>query len=68
MNQTNTIHSVDAGLIYAILKLSFSKQYKLLRFKPLCQECQNHFHWGPYQHYGCPQRASCNWINHNHLR
>jgi len=29
MNQTNTIHSVDTGLIYAVLKLSFSKQYKI---------------------------------------
>jgi len=29
MNQTDTIHSVDTGLIYAVLKLSFSKQYKI---------------------------------------
>jgi len=26
MNQTSTILSVDTGLIYAVLKLSFSKQ------------------------------------------
>jgi len=29
MNQTSTIHSVDTGLIYAVLKLPFSKQYKM---------------------------------------
>jgi len=29
MKQTSTIHSVDTGLIYAVLKLSFSKQYKI---------------------------------------
>jgi len=28
MNQTSTIHSVDTRLIYAVLKLSFPKQYK----------------------------------------
>jgi len=27
--QTTTIHSVDTELIYAVLKLSFSKQYKI---------------------------------------
>ena len=21
--------------------------------------CQTHFYWGPYQHYGCPETASC---------
>jgi len=21
--------------------------------------CQTHLHWGPYQHYGCPERTSC---------
>jgi len=26
MNQTSTIHSADTGLIYAVLKWSFSKQ------------------------------------------
>jgi len=26
----------------------------------LVQGCQTHFHWWPHQHYGCPQRASCN--------
>jgi len=29
MKQTSTIHSVDTELIYAALKLSFSKQYKI---------------------------------------
>jgi len=29
LNQTSTIHSVDTGLIYKILKLSFSKHYKI---------------------------------------
>jgi len=29
IEQTNTIHSVDTELIYAVLKLSFSKQYKI---------------------------------------
>jgi len=29
MNQTSTIHSVDTGRVYAVLKLSFSKQYKI---------------------------------------
>jgi len=29
MNQTSTINSVDTGLIYAVLKLAFSKQYKI---------------------------------------
>jgi len=28
MKQTSTIHSVDTELIYAGLKLSFSKKYK----------------------------------------
>jgi len=34
MNQTSTIHSVDTGFIYAVFKLSFSKQYKIFRFIP----------------------------------
>jgi len=29
LNQTSTIHSVDTGLIHAVLKMSFSKQYKI---------------------------------------
>jgi len=33
----------------------------------LQEGCQTHFHWGPYQHYGCPQTASCNRNNHNNL-
>ena len=36
VNQTSTIHSVDTGLIYAVVKLSFSKQYKIQCFNPLC--------------------------------
>jgi len=36
MNQTSTIPSVDIGLIYAILKVLFSKQYKIQCFNPLC--------------------------------
>jgi len=28
--QTSTIYSVDIELIYAVLKLSFSKQYKVV--------------------------------------
>ena len=35
MEQTSAIHSVDTGLIYAVLKLSFSKQYKIWGFNPL---------------------------------
>jgi len=37
MDQTSTIHSVDTGYIHAIFKLSFSKQYKIQHFNPLCQ-------------------------------
>ena len=29
MDQTSTIHSMDTGFIYAVFKLSFSKQYKI---------------------------------------
>jgi len=29
MKETSTIHSVDTELIYAVSKLSFSKQYKI---------------------------------------
>ena len=37
MNETSTIHSVASGLIYAILTLSFSMQYKIKCFNPyLC--------------------------------
>jgi len=32
MKQTSTIHSVDTKLIYAVLKLSFYKQYKIWCF------------------------------------
>ena len=27
---------------------------------PVGQGGQTHFHPGPHQHYGCPQRAGCN--------
>jgi len=37
MNQTSTIYSVDTGFIYAVFKLSFSKQYKIKCFNPLYQ-------------------------------
>jgi len=30
MIQTSTVQSVDTELIYAVLKLSFSKQYKVV--------------------------------------
>ena len=36
MNKTSTIHSVDTEHIYAVLKFSFSKQYKIHCFNPLC--------------------------------
>ena len=29
MDQTSTTHSVDTGIIYAVFKLSFSKQYEI---------------------------------------
>jgi len=29
MDQTSAIHSVETGFIYAVFKMSFSKQYKL---------------------------------------
>jgi len=33
MDQTSTIYSVDAGFIYAVFKLSFSKQLMLNSMK-----------------------------------
>ena len=41
--QTSTIHSVDTELICDVLKLSFSKQYKIQCFNPLCQGLSNFF-------------------------
>jgi len=35
MDQTSTIHSVDPGFVYAVSKLSFSKQYKIECFNSL---------------------------------
>jgi len=35
MNQTSTNHPLDTGLIYAVLKLSFPKQYKYSVIHPL---------------------------------
>jgi len=45
MKQTSTIYSVDTELelINAVLKLSFSKQYKVQRFNPLFQGFSNFF-------------------------
>jgi len=43
MKQTSTIHSVETELIYAVLKLSFSKHYKLWCFDSLCQVFSNFF-------------------------
>jgi len=48
MKQTNPIHSVDTELIYAALKLSFSKQYKIWCFDPLFQGFSNFFVLGPH--------------------
>ena len=36
MEQTGTIQSVDTGFIYAVFKLSFSKQYKIQCFNQGC--------------------------------
>ena len=41
IEQTSTIHSVDTELIYVVLKLSFSKQYKIQCLNPLCQGFSN---------------------------
>jgi len=43
IEQTSTIHSVDTELVYAVLMLSFSKQYKISCFNPLCQGFSNFF-------------------------
>jgi len=43
-----------AGLFYC------KNNIDIVRFVTLDQGCQTYFHLGPYQHYGCPQRASCN--------
>jgi len=48
IEQTSTIHSVDTELIYAVLKLSFSKQYKIQCFNPLCQGFSNFFVLRPH--------------------
>jgi len=47
MKQTSTIHSVDTECIYAVLKLSFSKQYETQCFNPLCQGFSNFLFSGP---------------------
>jgi len=39
MNQTNTIHSVDTGLIHAVSKLSISKQRKIWCFNVKTKIC-----------------------------
>jgi len=43
VDQTSTVDSVHTGFIYAVLKLSFSKQYKIYCFNPLCQWFPNFF-------------------------
>jgi len=48
IEHTSTIHSVDTELIYAVLKLSFSKQYKTWCFNPLCQGFLNFFVLWPH--------------------
>jgi len=48
MKQTSTSHSVNTELIYAVLKLSFSKQYKVMCFNPLCQGFSNFFVLQPH--------------------
>jgi len=46
MKQTSTIHSVDTEPIYAILKLSFSKQYKVVLIL-YARACQTFLFCGP---------------------
>jgi len=48
MKETSTVHSVDTELIYAALKLSFSKHYKIWCFNPLCQGFSNFFVFWPH--------------------
>jgi len=48
VKQTSTIHSVHTELIYAVLKLSFSKQYKILCFNPLWHGFWNFFVLWPH--------------------
>jgi len=48
IEQTSTINSVDTELIHAVLKLSFSKQYKIYCFNPLCQDFSNFFVLRPH--------------------
>jgi len=53
----------SAGRRYTISLLVRSAYNANLDFRSFCSTvagCQTHFHWGPYQHYVCPQRASCN--------
>jgi len=47
MDQTSTFHSVDTGFIYAVLKLSFFKQYKIYCFNLRCQGWPNFLTRGP---------------------
>jgi len=35
-DKTSTIHSLDTGFIYAVFKLSLSKQHKIECLNPLC--------------------------------
>ena len=66
MKETRTIHSVDTELIYAALKLSFSKQYKIYCFNPLCQGFSNFFVLWPHFKKGVSTRPRwwISWISY----
>jgi len=45
------------SILYSCVALSIrGPQQQLISLQ---EGCQTHFQWGPYQHYGCPERASC---------
>jgi len=61
MNQTSTIHSVDIGLIYGVLKMSFCKQCKIWCFNPLCNRQWRNWQ-GERRRAALPREARCkNW-------
>jgi len=64
MEQTDTIHSVDTGFVYAVVKLSFSKQYKIQCFNPLDQGLQTYLFEGHIRNYTaiCGPDFSSNFI------
>ena len=46
------------SILYSYIAFSIrGPQQQLISLQ---QVCQTHFHRGSYQHYGCPERASCN--------